>query len=273
MKKGVIIVLSLLVVGLGGYIVYDKCLNKTESTKTEVKKDNVVSLYVDNATVKNVYSNFDIMTLKGFVDDDYFGYFFKKDKTLVSDIPNSYKALIAIMSMYDDKNYVKEYDIPNEVGGMEVKASDVENKVKEIFGNVSFKNETTPAYACWGASKFTYNEADGYYRSTEGCGLECNENEMVTTTIVKAETVNDKTLNIYVKPEFKIEENACGDDSFVYQNYLKKVYSDINMTNLVASLKYTEQYDKSYTNKLDTYKFSFEKDGSNYYFKSVEKVK
>ena len=265
MKKGVIIVLSLLVVCLGGYIV----LNKTESTKTEEKKDNVVSLYVDNATVKNVYSNFDIMTLKGFVDDDYFGYFFKKDKTLVSDIPNSYKALIAIMSMYDDKNYVKEYDIPNEVGGMEVKASDVENKVKEIFGNVPFKNETTPAYACWGASKFTYNEADGYYRSTEGCGdahIEISEEN----SIVKAEVVNDNILNIYVKPEFvKVTFNE-GTDNF----YPKNVYSDFNITNLVATYNNEyEEHQKSYTNKLDTYKFSFEKDGSNYYFKSVEKVK
>ena len=96
MKKGVIIVLSLLVVCLGGYIV----LNKTESTKTEEKKDNVVSLYVDDPVVKKIYSRFDILPFKGMGNDgdsDQFGYFFKKEKTLASDVPVSYKISVALL--------------------------------------------------------------------------------------------------------------------------------------------------------------------------------
>ncbi len=269
MKKGVIIVLSLLVVGLGGYIVYDKCLNKTENTKTEVKKDNVVSLYVDDPIVQELSRRFELGTSTFKVGED-FGYFFKNDETLVSDIPNSYKALIAIMSMYDDENYVKSTD-NNLTYGEIVKASDVENRVQEIFGNVSFKNETTPAYGCDGFSKFTYNETDGSYSSIGECGggpYEISE----TNSIVKAEIVNDNILNIYVKPLFV--KNTYTFNDGIQNFYPKNIYSDFNMTNLVATFnnEYEENH-KSYTNKLDTYKFSFEKDGSNYYFKSVEKVK
>ena len=271
MKKGVIIVLSLLVVGLGGYIVYDKCLNKTENTKTEEKKDNVVSLYVDDPIVKKIYSRFDILPFKGMSNDgdsDQFGYFFKKEKTLASDVPVSYKISVALLSMYDDEKYIKAFSDVS-IEEVEIKNEDLENKIREIFGNTSFKNENLPTIV-YGQPSFSYDEGCGCYVACKSCGFGGPYFISASSYVVKAEMINNKILNIYVKPEFV----KWSKSNIATSDYPGYVYSDVNMTNLVATFnnEYEENH-KSYADKLDTYKFSFEKDGSNYYFKSVEKVK
>ena len=273
MKKGVIIVLSLLVVGLGGYIVYDKCLNKTENTKTEEKKDEVTLLDVESPTVKELYNKIDVFSIDYQGDktfkDEYYGYFYRNDKILASDISDSLKAMIAIkqLSSYEVEHgtYPSSYTTIN--------SSYVKNEVQNIFGKVSFQNANTPKYQC--EQGYVYDASNDYYRmEAAGCGKVCGEfNHEISTTIVKAETVNDNVLNIYVKPQFYSLDGECGDDDYAKSSYLEKIYSDFNMTNLVATLNYDSKDDKSYMNKLDTYKFSFEKNGVDYYFKSVEKVK
>lgn len=264
------IILIIIVLGLSGYIIYDKFVNKdikqpVNSEQNEVEtKDVTKELDINSLAVKDLYNQVDVFNDLSSYDENYnknyFGYFFRKDETLVKDIPDPLKVMIGIKNVSPndaDLRYYNDFEISEDV---------VKESIQKIFGNIQYQNVDTPSYICSSGHKYN-SSSHKYSNSLTACGFECYEGLLIETVIVKAEEVNDD-LNIYVKPEFSKTINTCDSE----KTCSKEIYSDINIQNKVASVDCNQKNNDSYIEKLDTYKFMYKKDGISYYFQGVQKV-
>lgn len=175
-KKSFVVILVLLIaiiLGLVCYIAYDKgAFDKLleQETKTKEKKqnaeENVIEekeeeLDVNSTEVVNLIKYFDILNSQmDSGDGNKFARMYRSDKVTVDDLSDSEKGYIAISNILE-----------HSLSSQETSATDVENMVKKIFGDVNYKNGDLSAYSC-AYGKISYIASNNTYKTSglDGCG-------------------------------------------------------------------------------------------------------
>lgn len=283
-KNIFIVILVLLVLGLSGYIVYDKFIKNESDNKPEEnvnereEKTEYKSLNITSNEVTSLYKRFDVLNdREGIGGNFYSGYLYRTDSLNDSEIPDDVKVLVGL------DNALKECgtcETDADYGGsfLSIPKANLDKQVKKIFGNVEYKTVNTKAVDCSNQG-YTYNqEKDTYETTIYGCGGSFSK---FRDEIIKAEK-NDKELNIYVRVAFF--EPITGNDStdacaswYVMDCVTNvEVYSDYAKKNKIFDTKedYTQaSFLEKNKEKLPQYKLNFKISGNEYYFNSVTKVK
>ena len=272
----VIIIIGLLgVIGYCGYQIYDRLNgNNTEEKKMEEKKDEVQTLDINDELIQELYSYAD--NFAGFVVDEPYnkathlksvGYVYINDKTLVKDIPDEIK-LDAILKLFEKKNMSFAGDDSNLSIWQIIPVSIINEYVKKVYGeSTTIDYNSIPKYVgpYGGMDEANENYLDEGYRIGDVFG-----SPHIYTKLIKVEKSNDDIV---------LYQNIC----YILGNsdYNIEMYNNFNKEKLLKSWTEEEALkedpgknmldDLSY--EFSTYKLTFKKDGNNYYFYSVEKVK
>lgn len=266
-KKSFVVIIILLVIvilGLCAFIAYDKgVFNGFLTKESDIKKETIddaekveeekeEELDTNSNEIVSLIQYFDIFndSMSSF---DLYARMYKSSKVTVDDLSNSEKGYIAVSNILDITGTEEE-----------ISATDVENMVKKIFGDVNYVNGDIPNYGC-AFGKISYLSGDNIYKtSNTGCGGVCNPN-------IKYEIINvtkkGDTLNITVAVAYQTCEDKTG-------NFYPEYYSDMNYTNKLYEDRNNSFDIKNFLDKLDKYTYTFKLDNKNdYVFVQVEKEK
>ena len=247
-KKTIIIGFAIILLLVFGYLVI---INKdsTKKEKNEPTNDKVELVNFDETVINYVKLNS--------LPEEYFGYFYKKDKYNMSDIDNNIKIYMAIrkvLSNQDDVNPSKK---------IEIKEEDVTKELKTIFGNnVTYKHESLNGNNC-SYTNFKYDKSKKIYVQEKG---ECDQSETATIIYENIDR-NETDTNLIIK-----ERMAYVQTSYDLENkkVVYHIYKDINKTEKVATV---DNYSiASCKDLLNTYQYTFKKENKNYYLEKIEKV-
>ena len=246
----IILSIIILIIGLVMYKFYN---DKT----TEIEK----SIDINNSIVKNAYAK-----VEGASDAMY-----EYVNTKKSNLPNKIKLVLAYHNSKQEGLKPYNYDEFLQTGNSYYLPTEtLKNSVKDVLGNdITFINGSFEAERIGLGEKVKYNEQQNRYDTNFEFG---GDSDYFAETIVSASTQGDY-LNIYVKPVFfKIEAEKYGiSDSNKYDAYSNYDYNNNEFLNIVQEKVFDiNDIDIS---KLDTYKYIFLKQGDNYYFDSLQKVK
>lgn len=271
-KKSFVVILILLIIvilGLVCYIAYDKgvfdmLLKKESSTKEEkqnteekVIEEKEETLDVNSIEVVNLIKYFDILNDRiSTSSDNMFARMYTSDKTTVDDLSDSEKGYIAISNVVEHSSSLQE-----------ISATDVENMVKKIFGNVNYTHGDIPGYGC-AYGKISYIASNNTYKTSDtGCGGICDPN--VQYKIVKAVRKGD-ILNITVATSYvDCDVREINGFTEVYSLF----YSDLNAQNKIYEDANSGNFDfDKYLDNTTKYTYTFKKESNNnYVFSKVEK--
>ena len=276
MKNVVITVLAILVLGLGGYLVYDKVIDK--DVNEEVKEENG----------KQESKDFDLVEAKKLIDK-YISQTWFREESLEGALTESKKIVMAINSTkskeidYTYKEAFPDGKLENEQFLVEINNSisatcyeskddkeiaytydDVNKTYKELFGEEQDLPKTK-------ISEYTYRYAysekyDAYLSLSCECGV-----AYPTTTyydIIQAIEVGDN-LEVYLNyVKFEYDESSNN-------YYIRKRY-DIGVTAEdifdVTDEQRKQLYNRAIKEDLyetQKYKFTFKKNDSGYYLESI----
>lgn len=277
-------VLASLVVGLVGYIVYDKVLSNdvdevvdtkddfnNNDDKVQQEQEIIIDLSLDNFTVKNlsdkvigVYTN-NMMT-------SYEDYFYKKDRIVMSEEDMSFKLSLAAETVSGffgkDKNV---YDCSNGICGISYATEElIKDAYFDLFGKDSQYERLSFSVAnCDGVEGYNWSEENKRFESKilYGCGgAVCGGSESKLGYAKQIISSDIDKIELY-EYFYYVQCLDDGEDS--------NIYSDYNKTNLIhVGYLNSEEVFSKYKNQLGQYKYTFEKDKyGTYVFTSVEKVK
>ncbi len=283
---GIIIALLVLVIlGLVGYIAYDKgyldkLVSKEEAkeeqqveepTEKEITDQEVISSLDKKIEIINLYGK----SIYGRSDDVYTNrsnkaydedaklytilFYLYNNKQFIQDsiekYPDYYEGLKeednVTDEVFDDQPY---FDALTDTATV-IKNDDVKKLFKDVYGN-----EPTTTKVWDDAPEFFYNEKnDGYYVIIMGGGT-CPTN-LVTYNYKYTE--DDNNAYVYIATAY----NDCN----------KELYKDLDRETKISDLdentKVDSEYMKNVMDKLNKYRIVFKKDNGNYYFEKVEEVK
>lgn len=283
-KLGLGILIGLLIaiiIGLTGFIVYDKVLNKTDEKEQSENNDKVENEITDNDINQDNSSNesddeivteLDLSsTLVSSLSQVFYGkfltsgasiydnYFYRKEKTIIANLPDKLKM---VMTFYTLNN-------PSSVSD-----SKVEETYKQIFGSKAVVPNTV-SLDC----DFPYEHVNGFYQvPNHGLGCGGASASFTFTKLIGAKKIqnnNEEKIVISEAVAFMTD-----DGTTTGQN---KLYNDVNFTEFVEVYKYDfiNTVDQGPKNPLDDdytkyaqYDYTFVKDEADIYvFTSVERVK
>ncbi len=205
MKKCIILILVLLVVGLGGYVVYDKVLEKDDKeTKDEVKKDNKKDIKL-NENKDYVY---DAVYNTDSKYDDFEMPYININSQDATNVNNELKKLY--------NSYIDDYDkclIESSNCQMELDYEGYDNNKNVISVVIEYSNNNDTTYLIYNFDKKTGN-------------LVSNEDLLKNVNLTMSE-VKTKVIN----------------DIKTYDTIDKEAFENIKYTqdNINAGLKYFEQ--------------------------------
>lgn len=274
-NKGLIItivILSILLTGLSGYLVYEKFFNKNEvqedttNEKDKSEANNSTTEEEELPNYHNIYNVVEELVINnnhtmhcGVGNSDYFYSHNSIDVTNMD-----YDVLMSmVMTRYLKSNGINSLDVNTYYKENKyINSGDLEKQFKIVFGD-QIKYQ---------AKDFKYNLSNWKYDSTnnryifsalEGGNVCVSYRKNKISKGVKTNT----TIEVYDILEFG---KATGD------NYdMIEVYKDPSFKELVTTFKESSKVDSSeYESKLNQYKYIFKlsADG-NYYFYGVELVK
>lgn len=261
-NKGLIItivILSILLASVSGYLVYDKFFNneetKEEKNESSDKDTSNVSeeLSINDSEVQKLYS---YVTNGLTATYDTFDYFYRQDKLLATQMSDSDRLSLAakLISEEDKKTTSSAYvSVDEEV----IKAN-----YNLIFGSSIDYRRVDFQIGCL---PMEYNDETKTYVSTsDGCGGAVEK--AIESLLEKAVKTND-SIEIYERM-FVI---VTSDGSFYKDTELKE---KLNISNDDVINTDYDQLIKQHMSELNQYKYTFKKDNSgNYYFYSAELVK
>ena len=247
---GIIIgVLVSLVIGLTGFIVYDKVSsddnNKVENENTSndnnTGSESVTELSL-SSTLVNSLSNIFHGKYLNYGASKYDNYFYKQNKIIITNVPDNLKMVMTF----------KVLGYPDSIA-----SSDFEKEYQQIFGS-----NAKPSVSRIEECDADYELVNGYYQHPEiygGCGG--TTSELTYSKLIKAIQIKDSTTDKIVISEAVAFVNPGGS------------YKDVNYTQLVDANGDENPLDKDYT-KYAQYDYTFVKDANGIYvFTSVEKIK
>lgn len=269
-SKGLIItivILALLLVGVSGYVVYDKFFSKEEVEKGETKTEQMEKNDINNNATEEIslvelenYSNIYNIVNEAIINNEMVmhtplnnqpDYFYKQDKLYVSNM--RYDVLMSMAISRDNNlfNYVdgmRTYYISN---------TDLKQSFTKIFGNdLKYYSNDFSSLSC--EYKFE-KETDRYE-------VKCGD----IGNVVASKRENKVVKAIKTKDSIEVY------DAVAFISLAEgKVCKDVEFKNCIATLSETEEFNiDNYIAKLNQYKYIFKlsSDG-NYYFYGVELVK
>lgn len=279
-KTVLIVFLILIILGLGGYIVYDKVLKEEpkEKTKEEVQTSKEESLDVTSKEVTTLFNNINKLS-SSWTSDVYYGWLFKQDSLKVEDMSDELKVAVALYKEYiecisNDYGCVKGAS-DTSVGNTVISSEKVQDNIIELFGNIKYNNTNTNAFDC--GENFTFDSNQNVYTATApACGYAGNSFNTYDYRITKA-MKNDNSLDIYVKVAFEYFDFQYESDEHgnMTKDNMRTIYTDFNKKNEINKVGDTEynfnEILENYGDKLPVYKLHFEKEDGEYHFKSIEK--
>ena len=277
-----IVVLSIAVLGLGGFIIYDKVLNNdSKNNSNEInKEDNEISnvskeevLWLNDTLVQNLYN----MVI--FPGDDILGnwYFYENEKVTLDNISNDTKLYMAYTQL--NKNDI-EYKEDNLHGTKSFDINQFEIGMKNVFGNnITYeKNDFMPEMC---DCEYKYNaDQQKYICEIGGCGGPGES--YVDRKLYNAVKISDEII-LYEKFAFiNINEIIFSNSDPKYDGPKAGIYKDTKSKNAIKT--WIKDVDYFYNNKpnynFDDYidqmsmvKYTFKKgDDNSYHFYSSEIV-
>ena len=258
-----IIILILLVLGLSGFIVYDKVINKekpehnvkiTEETKAiEENLDETAQMLIDKL-------------------EKYYVDYYDKDEKM--DFASA-----------DDKDLIK--------GAYAYKQDDTltKEKVDDYYNNLFGKKLTNyPDFNCWANDgilyKYNYDKNEYEREGLHGHGGLCTSK----SSFIKYNNIekNEDTYTITVTKVYEPADGMCqsSEENAFYADYKYTVkidelssftktdaYGNIDKADIIGAKDYYNQnYDK-FKNIKPQYKYTFKKSNDNYYLVSYETIK
>lgn len=245
---GIIMLLALIITGLFVFT------NKEEKKQVEKPKDPEEEIQA-KLDYYLLVSSLNISELP----QDYFGYFFKKDKYNQQEIDNQVKIYMAIRKVVAENP--KKYEDLNKEHVIE--STKVEKSLKEIFGkNMKINHESLTGNSC-SYSGFKYDkEKNEYIQKPDDCEEEQKMSILMEQSNI--EITDEKTeltvIMAFVDFNYDIESNKI-----IYE-----YYKDNSKQFLIGT---KEQYDlDGIREQSDTYKFIFINKNGQFIFDSVEKM-
>ena len=277
----VIIILSLVIVGLAGYVVYDKGVfagKKESNTKTgaEDKTGNKEIVITDNSIIKDLSEKVTALNtlsgLSGTVRADNGS----DDRSVAINIFSTTGEMLYKNKLTDEEklnivllNYVNFGNVtveeakkrnPPYIGQATVK--DVEDAYIKLFGAKPSSYEAS-GHCPW----FSYDPKNEVYYTVAECGDVGSDYLFIYKNKF---TMKNNEAYVYVNVGHSGKDGDYLRKSFVYNSYdneLKNTALDIFAGDSMYKI------DSSNYKKFDEYKFIFVKgDYGNYYFQKVEKV-
>lgn len=283
--KGLIILLVLfvlIILGLVGYILYDKGIifnSKKEPVVIENEKESskVEELELDSNEVK------ELLEKTYWLDDKIY----EKDSFEANDMTVEEKVICAMLTeLKEDKN-VEHTNVPgtHEAGSKQLSITKdvVQKRYESIFGKnqnyqkVSNVSVNGAGLGCFEASAYCKgndNCEDYYYLlDSFGCDVGWTWNKNISK-VISAKKYADK---IEIEKKALQYSYAPDEDILIHKAYLPEGKTK---ENAIAVIKFTSTVldhiadeVEQYYEKADTYKYTFLKDGDNYYFDSAKIVK
>lgn len=261
-SNGLIFVLVLIILGLVGFIVYDKFIYVKEEEKTQSNNEEVVD------ELKEVSITEYVDTYNNIKNDIYCGLdttYYNSDEVSVNSFNDDFLVRMAIYSMTSDDFKVDD-----------LKVEDIEQWIKNAYG-IDYKFDESKLksngagyndlFISVGAYGVSYKD-NKFIFSGAGCG---GPRDLIYKTLYKAEK-NSKKLVLYEKVGY-LKSYFNGANIYKIYNSLK----DFSEANFVADYEFNGQsYDKDMKNYLDkfmTYKYTFDKNENGYYLQKIELVK
>ena len=272
----IILLLALIVVVVYAFILKptDKKENKTTNngtTNNEVQPQNNETVEketeVNLSDYKTVYDKF--ITYDLFYKIDNFDGKLADENLTYNTISNSYFLDLAIRELVDNKKIIEgDFDLKDDnMYYAKVSSKDVDNKIKELFGNIKYNNQSTYFYK--------YNSNDSYYYIPGIGGTTTFDNKDQAVSVpIKATTSGDMVYIYGVVGVLDFKNTKM----YTSLNKTKEISVKIKDCALnIASActfdgKEIEEYMKSNQNNFSQYKYSFKKVGTNYQFINIEKI-
>lgn len=254
MKNVIITILLIIVLCLGGYLVYDKVIDKKDNN---VKDNNKVEENTTNETEERDYNLDDAKKLmETYVDDVTSIYIF-----------NGLDSKVKLKIAYKNLNY-SSYP--------EIIPYDEMNKVyKKLFGNIeASKQRFIPhIFPC---DSYNYDEVKNsyIYKNGSGCGgVVSNYNYSIKSATVKNSNLDIVVYYYEIDPGLGNLYGYHQDNSSDYNSadYDKYKIADLSSDEKEGTDKLTDEAFEKYKDKFDTFTFRFEKYNDNYVLKDVFK--
>lgn len=260
----IIVMLCLTLIGLTGYIVYDKVLGSNANEDNNVSNQNVKieNLDIDSEFVKSLFSKTEYYEHISSRNE-----YFLKDKLLVSEMSDDLKARIAIANM--PENSIQNGEGKKFVEEIPVGEYFSEKNLIDGFSRAFGKNSTYTRLDKIGNSNYEigynfYENEEIYYAIPGGSGyvVPFSYDEDIISASKFSNKIEITTTLAYCGISDDLNHSGCYADS----EGKILIDSTINQGYDFSGLKYKD--------KLSQYKYTFTLDNSdgNYYFYSVEKV-
>ena len=241
--------------------VKDPTNNDNKDDNKEENKETVIDLDVNSEEVQSL-ANRTIKIYYSFENNSpYPGYFYKKDKTILSEEPQEFRLSLSTEYIADKvKNNNDSKNLIRYISEDEVKAA-----FEKLYGNkISYSRSTFKLTNCPGDS-FKWSDANNRYeqKASQGGGMNADTAYSKVGYAKKTTSKTTDRIDIY---------------QYVAFNYSSsEYYSDYNQTNVIVSyngVMTNDEFFSKYQDKAGIYKYTFEKDwNGTYAFVSVEKVK
>lgn len=275
-NKGLVVVIVLLIlalVGMGGYIAYDKgylSFGKKETkeeksnkeTTTKETKSKTEELDVESSEVQDLYYNANNHGVLGIDETMY-----KATELKVSDMDDYYKMQLAYNLFKKDIKEKNEGTYTIET----VSEDSVKTAFEKIFGKDTYKQvESFKLHSC---ATYKYNSANKVYEAiTGGCGGTTAFS--VVATPIKATKYEDRieitSGVVFIDAETKALYKDYGKTSKI------KDLTDDELTNTLGNTYETRftSYIEENTDKVGQYTYTFKlADDGSYYYTGVKNTK
>lgn len=259
MKNIIITILAILVLGLGGYLVYDKVIDKdvkeevkNESNKKE--KEEYTLIDKNNESVQFLYS---YRAINSYMDKKLYTteYLKVEDRTA----EEKYSIASNIFAKESHDGFSEDGQTIELLENQKVK-----NGYERVFGPNTYKKPEKMSFGC--EDYEIYSKDENYYvLVANGCG------GPFATIVENIDEVRKYRDRIEIKTSFCIKginEELSSDDNMNYNFY----YKDLDEKELIAKVAKNSNVDifKEYKDKMNhmTYTYNLGEDGFYYYYSS-----
>lgn len=259
MKNIVITMLTILVLGLGGYLVYDKVIDK------EINKEEDTNLTQEN--------DFDSAEAKKLIDKYYAEGPTGGPNTFKTGYTEEIKRYLALKkSEYDKITYI--WYEPFNSAREAIYYDDLNETYKYLFGET---NDAAREDFSLGCKKFVYDKKQDVFIDASECGGVGTPKYFYGVKTAKEK--DNKLVIDVVYAEFNIV-GSYDENNVVYFKYndtLNNSYDDKDIYGSESGKerenydKFEEKYLEENSQKLPIYTFVFEKEDNHYIFNSMER--
>lgn len=234
MKKVFKVIFTIIFICLLIYVVYRNINLRTIPSSDLIK---------DEATSRLYYN-----LLPNTGNGEYTNYYFSHNKVDVEDIPSAMKYNIAYKNTGSGESILKEEIIKKEY--------------EEVFGPDSYKSVKSFVGGC---NTYTYDDVTLIYKKATSEVCKANNISILSKIVDASISGNNMDIEVaiaYIDNNKKMVYKSCNDDLTSCSNVLKKNFTEFDEADLDV-----EEYD------LHKFKFTYQLNNEEYYFKSVSKVK